>query len=263
LLLGAGEDVAFGNVFVTSLFGLFMSLFLPSVVGMDVGRMHELSRLRENKIGVVSTVLLDRLVGLISLVITAMIALIIAGYQYVGAEVIYVVVGSAVLMAIAWLLFFNRKVMRHFRWVLELPVIQHFYETFEDLYTALHELQHQRRLLGATLLTSMVMVILEVSSVVLVARAIDVTINPVYFFIFMPLIWVIIAIPISIGGLGVREAVFVSFFTQVGMTAAQAILISLLYYSFTLIAGAVGGLIWMRASAVSLLSDTEANEASA
>ncbi|MGB1285889.1 MAG: lysylphosphatidylglycerol synthase transmembrane domain-containing protein, partial [Aggregatilineales bacterium] len=121
LLYDTGEQVSFRVVFTTLLIGLFLSLFLPSVVGMDAGRMHELSRMRENKIGVVSTVLLDRLIGLVSLVLTALLALLLVGYQFVTLEIALVIVGLTIALPVLWVLFFNRRFMQFFQWTLRLP----------------------------------------------------------------------------------------------------------------------------------------------
>ena len=84
----------------------------------------------------------------------------------------------------------------------------------------------------------------------LVARALGIEIEPLYFFIFMPLIWVIITVPISISGLGLREGAFVFFFTQVGVSSADAVAISLLYYFYNVIVGGIGGLAVLRTAVV-------------
>lgn len=254
LLFGAGEPVPFRTAFSTLLIGLFYSLFLPSVVGQDLGRMHELSRQRENKIGIVSTVLLDRLIGLISLVAIAFVALIIVGYEYVNNEIIYAVVGAALALGLLWFLFFNPNFMRLFRRLLHLPIIQHFESALKLLYDTLYDLQSRKRVLFGALAISLGFVLVETLSIVILSYAIDAAINPLYFFVFVPMIWLITALPISIGGLGVRETAFVFFFTQVGMDSAEAILISLLYFSFYLIAGVVGGITSIRTTAGALVS---------
>lgn len=106
-LRGAGEAVKLGELFQTLLIGFFFSMFLPTVVGTDAGRMYELSRERENKAGVVSTVLLDRVVGLISMVIMASLALIVGGYRYIDDLIIpIVIVGSLLLLIVGWVLSF-------------------------------------------------------------------------------------------------------------------------------------------------------------
>jgi uncharacterized protein (TIRG00374 family) len=248
-LRGAGEAIRLGELFQTLLIGFFFSMFLPTVVGTDAGRMYELSRERENKTGVVSTVLLDRVVGLISTVIMASLALLIGGYRYIDNFIIpVVIVGSLLLLVVGWVLFFNRRFMHQFDWVIRLSIINRFQDSIRSLYQALYLLQQQPRLLIMTLLISFVMQTMEIMSVVLLAVALGLKINAIHFFIFMPIIWILITIPISIGGLGVREGAFVFFLGQVGIHSGHAITISLLYYFYSVIVGVVGGIIWFRTS---------------
>jgi uncharacterized protein (TIRG00374 family) len=248
-LRGAGEAIRLGELFQTLLIGFFFSMFLPTVVCTDAGRMYELSRERENKTGVVSTVLLDRVVGLISTVIMASLALLIGGYRYIDNFIIpVVIVGSLLLLVVGWVLFFNRRFMHQFDWVIRLSIINRFQDSIRSLYQALYLLQQQPRLLIMTLLISFVMQTMEIMSVVLLAVALGLKINAIHFFIFMPIIWILITIPISIGGLGVREGAFVFFLGQVGIHSGHAITISLLYYFYSVIVGVVGGIIWFRTS---------------
>lgn len=254
LLHGVGEAVRFRTAISTLLVGMFFALFLPSVVGQDLGRMHELSRRRENKIGIVSTVLLDRLIGLVSLVLIALFALIIVGYRYVNTEIIYAIVGTTIGLGLLWVLFFNRRFMRLFRSLLRLPVIRYFEPVLKQLYEALYVLQCHRRMVIGALVISIAFVLVETLSVVVLSYAIGATINSLYFFIFVPMIWLITALPISIGGLGVRETAFTFFFVQVGMASHEAILVSLLYFSFYLVAGLVGAIIFVQSSVGALVS---------
>ncbi|PJF39630.1 MAG: hypothetical protein CUN54_08185, partial [Phototrophicales bacterium] len=251
LLRDVVADVRYIDAFSTLLSGFFMSLFLPTVVGQDVGRAYELSREREgrgDKVSIVSTVLLDRLVGLISIVLIAVIALLIQGSQYVGSEAIVTIIGVLIALVGGWLLFFNLRFMGHFRPLLRWPAINRLRKTIRELYFALYRLHRKPRLLVYTLLVSIVMSLLEITSVVILSRAIGLSTNPVFFYIFLPIIWIVLTIPISISGFGLRETAFVFLFTQVGVDSSHAISISFLYFAFSAIVGVCGGLLWLRSS---------------
>lgn len=245
-----GEQVSFVRVFFTTTIGMFFSLFLPTMVGSDLGRMYELSRSQQDKVGVVSTVLLDRLMGLVTLALMAAVALFF-GAQFTGSvPVKEIVIGTAVAMTIGWLVFFNRRVMRRFSWVFELPFVKRLEPTLRELYNSLYFLQSQPRLLLVTFVLSMVYQAVHVLSVVLVGWALGVRVEPIYYFVFMPIIWLVTMVPISISGLGLREGAFAFFFTQVGMTGAEAVAISLLYYGYNVAVGLVGGLAFSRTAIV-------------
>ena len=63
-----------------------------------------------------------------------------------------------------------------------------------------------------------------------------------YFIGFQPLAAVIASLPISIGGLGVREGVLVELFGRVGIIESQAFALSLLGYAAGITASLFGGI---------------------
>lgn len=235
-------EVRFFAILKTLLIGFTLALFLPSTLGTDVGRTFDMARTHDQKIAIVSTVFMDRLIGLLAVVIMSLIAIAIMGYQYVNESIIVVIILATLAFGSGWVLFFNKRFMKKFHWVLQLPVIHRFEESLYELYATIYDMQRKRRLFMATFFISMVMQTFEILAVLMMAYAINIEINPIFFFVFMPIIWIILIIPISIGGLGLREAVFVFFFTQVGMRSTDAVTVSLLYYMLYAITGVVGGI---------------------
>jgi len=127
-------------------------------------------------------------------------------------------------------------------------VVKRFSPQLHKVYTVLDELYRQPRLLAQAGSVSIVNSLCTILATLLAARSIGVEISPLYFFIFMPIIWIIMTIPISVSGLGVREGAFIFFFSQVGVTNSDAIAISLLYYSYNVIVGIIGGLLLLYTS---------------
>jgi uncharacterized protein (TIRG00374 family) len=251
IIRAAGETARFGRVFTTTLVGNFFALFLPEAVGSDLARMYGLKDEVGTSANIVSTVLLDRVIGLVSLVLMAVVGLLVGSEFINNQSVVLLIVGLLVFFVVGWVLFFNRRFMEWvFTWLFKLPIVGRLESSIRALYESLYALSQQPRLLVTTLLLSLVVQAVEVISVIFIAQAIGVQTSIAYFFIFLPIVWVVITIPISISGLGVREGVFVFFFAQVGVNATDAVTMSLLYYSFRVISGILGGLIFLRSSIV-------------
>jgi hypothetical protein len=71
-------------------------------------------------------------------------------------------------------------------------------------------------------------------------------INIIYFFIFVPIIILVALLPLSVGGIGVREGAYVYFFSQVGVSASEAFILSLLLYVVMMIGIILpGGIIYV------------------
>ncbi len=78
------------------------------------------------------------------------------------------------------------------------------------------------------------------------ARSLGIHVAPHYFFVFIPVIVMIAAIPVSVSGWGVQEAVFQVFFGTVGVSATEAVTLSFVYrLGFAILWSLPGGLALM------------------
>ena len=77
-----------------------------------------------------------------------------------------------------------------------------------------------------------------------IALSLHEKIDPLYFFIFIPIISIVEMLPISINGIGVREGAFLYFFTQAGMLGYIAVSLSLVYYLHKVGISLIGGMIY-------------------
>jgi uncharacterized membrane protein YbhN (UPF0104 family) len=103
---------------------------------------------------------------------------------------------------------------------------------------------------GSALLRSLgvgvVFNVLLIVSNVLIGTALGADVPLRYYLIFVPLTSLVLILPISFAGLGVREATYVFLFSQVGMVREVALSLSLLVYVLgTVTPGLVGGIIYM------------------
>src|SRR5581483_6024198 len=79
-----------------------------------------------------------------------------------------------------------------------------------------------------------------VAACVFAARAIDIDVGPTALLAFVPVVAIIQVLPVSVGGLGVREGAFVLFLQPLGVPAAQAIALGLAMYALHLIPSLLG-----------------------
>ena len=79
--------------------------------------------------------------------------------------------------------------------------------------------------------------------VFLMALSLDAKTDFVYFLAFVPLITLMEAVPISIYGIGVRDAGYAFFFAMAGLTDAQTRSLALLYLAMTVLYSLTGGVL--------------------
>ena len=86
-----GLNPPLGVLVQSFMVGIFFNNLLPSTIGGDVSRMYDVWRLGRDKSSAVSVVLVDRLLGVIALVLWAAVAVLWSGTVRAQSEVVILV----------------------------------------------------------------------------------------------------------------------------------------------------------------------------
>ena len=78
------------------------------------------------------------------------------------------------------------------------------------------------------------------------AKAVGIDLDPRIYYVFGPLLFLVMLVPFTLNGLAVREAFFVSFLGSVGVGANQAFAAGFLYFLVTLLLAFPGAVIMLR-----------------
>ena len=105
---------------------------------------------------------------------------------------------------------------------------------------ALHRYRRHYWALGQAFLLSVLLQVLIMVTYYLIGVGLNLGVPLVYFFVFIPLTTVVAMLPVSVAGLGVREAGVIYFFAKVGVGAGAALGMSLVCFSLTLIVSTWG-----------------------
>jgi len=246
LLRAKGSPITFWRLLVINYIGGFWGLILPSSVSADIVRGYYLSKSTANVSLAVTSMVIDRLMGMLSLVLLGCVSAWMVGdtFGLVHARLIAAGVAGGVTLAIA-LLFHNDFVhwvdRRIIKRVADRKII---HQVRRWIVACLHYRQYPRTLVVSFLLTGFVQM-LRILIFYAVAVSFGVHASVTYYFIFVPLIMLLIMLPISINGIGVREGSFVAFFALVGVPSSQAFIISFVVSVLTTLMTAVGGVVYM------------------
>jgi uncharacterized protein (TIRG00374 family) len=225
--------------------GIFFSLFLPSTIGGDLVRSVDLAAHTQKPKKVVATVLLDRLSGYIGLVIVVLVSLAL-GWDLVRypSVLLSVAVITGLLVAVLVVLF-NNFIYSRINKILDAPNAGRIREAIKNLHGELHFFKRHKKVILYNLLVSLVIQATGPITFYLTALALGIHKDLIYFFVFLPIIGAITLLPISIGGLGVRENMSVLFFAKIGLSQNQAAAMSLLNFFFIIVYGVIGGLVYV------------------
>jgi len=245
LILGE-QEYALSTLFLTklSLVSMFFSLFLPTSSGGDVVRGVYLTRRNVAVRDAVVSVLVDRLAGVIMLIALAIPPAVFLVIWWPQHWQLSAAVAVLVLLAVMMILFFRRMAMVDTAPPLGSAWPGRLLYTIRVVAAETGTLVRNRALGLRVLALTLVLQIVGILSVYLVGEALGGQVSFLFYLVLVPIIWLITMLPVSIGGLGVRELAFVALFTQVGMEAELAFAISLVVFALALGQSIIGGVVF-------------------
>lgn len=225
---------------------LFFNNFLPSNIGGDVVRVADTARAAGSKTLAATIVLVDRGLGLIALLVIAALgsfAAVAGGIAVPGARWLWVISGAGVLTSFPALIkpgIVNRllaplRALNH-------PWLDERAHRFERAFARFRE---QPSALLSAFAGALVVQGGIVIFYALTARSLAIPLPVLIAAVLVPVSLVVQMAPISIGGFGVREAVFTYFFTRVGLSADAAVALSFVGTALIVLQSLAGGLIFL------------------
>ncbi len=223
----------------------FFSLFLPSTIGGDLMRSIDLATHTKRPHEVIATVVLDRLSGFVGLVLLALVSLMLGGKLIQDRAVLLsVAIITGILIAVL-VVFFNRFFYSRINKLIHSPNAGKARQLLKDLHDEIHYFKHHKKVIVNNLFLSILVQSVPPLSFFILALSLGLKINIIYFFIFLPIIGAITLLPISIGGLGLRDATTIFFFAKIGVARDVAFAMSILNFFFVLVFGSIGGLVYV------------------
>jgi len=220
--------------------GAFFNSFLPSGFGGDVVRALELTGDAPTPASV-GTVLVDRMTGLLVLLAMGLGALPFSA-SYLPPWLVWLLIVAAGGGLLAGALLLEGRLLRRATAWLPDSLSLDGSGLLGRIYAAVSGCGW--RAVGQALAISLLFNLINVSVNFLCGRAVGIDLSFGYFLITAPLISISLMIPISVGGVGVRDWVTVALFSPAGVSDNAAVAMSLSLYAVTAATGLVGGLLY-------------------
>jgi glycosyltransferase 2 family protein len=226
--------------------GMFFNLFLPTSVGGDAARAVYLNAGSGRGVAAALTVFVDRLSGLLVLLLLACLASLVSPVPLrpemlatVWAAAGCALVGLAAVPVLSNALSHVESAGgRGSRFLARLG------RGCGRLREALVLYRSRPRLLAATMGLSLVVQVANVALVALVGRSIGVAVPFVYYGVAVPMVTLLTLLP-SINGMGVREAGTALFLAAAGVPEEAAVTLSFLWFGVQAAASLVGAVVYL------------------
>jgi uncharacterized protein (TIRG00374 family) len=220
---------------------------LPTSLGGDAVRVVETSRRHAGRTAVVTgTVLLERGLGGAATVLLGAIGFLLSIGRYDVSAYLWLegvfVFGTLVL----GFLFFARSARPLLRRVKPQLERVRLAGPVESFYEGIHHYRGRPRLLGKVFAVTLAVQTVRILAIWAAAKAVGIDLDPRIYYVFGPLLFLVMLVPFTLNGIAVREAFFVSFLGSVGVGANEAFAAGFLYFLVTLLLAVPGGaiLLW-------------------
>lgn len=264
-----GQDIPMGywKAIELTYLGLFCNNFMPGLTGGDFAKAYYASKLTSTKkASAVVTVFLDRLIGLVMMAWLAGAAVCLTLLAPVGpnsaafTKAGYIVAACMILSLVGIVCFFSTRIRalgtRITGWMLKVVpgletfasfrLVQAYISIVKRMDEAVFLYRHKKRILVWAAVISLLAHSSAITAVYLFARALNVTtVDVVSCFVVVPVAFIVSSIPVAPAGWGIGEMAFKTFFAAVGVAAAAAVTISIVYRLSQAICTLPGGLIIM------------------
>ena len=218
--------------------GMFVSNFLPSTIGGDVLRVTRQTAANGRGPDTFASVVLERLSGWVVLPLITLVGLgVNPGLRRLGAAShVAEGIAAATLVLLGGVLF----LASHPRVGGRLGHSEGWRRFIASVHLGLVRFRQHPAAAAEVLVAGFVYQLAVVLAAWLASEALGLSIGWTAMLAFMPAVAIVQVLPITIGGLGVREGAFVLFLHPLGVSTQRAVALGVLIYGVNLVASLAG-----------------------
>lgn len=207
----------------------FAGTFLPASIGGDAVRAYSLSRERVSGADAVATVFMDRMLGVVSLLLMGLAGLFLARGLATNRVVLASLVLTAGVSTATTLMIFSERIGTGLMRLASAVPIAALQRASGGILESVRRYARHHTALLVVLASSVAVQILRVVQAYCLGRALGIEAGLAVYFAFIPLILLVMLLPVTINGLGTGQAAFVWFFARAGVEGAPALALSILF----------------------------------
>ncbi len=226
----ANDRVGFWDLFRLGMVSNFVGFFLPGTVGVEALRVYGLSRETSNAALAISSVFIERIMALLALAVLVILGLLLAPLDQVPDTVSILAWAVCLCLCIGILGLYSGPIRHIVLLPLRAAPLRRVRGVMLDIFAQIDQLRDRPGLIAGQFLLSILFQLLRVVGAVFGALALGIDAAFALFFVIIPITVLVTMIPISFGGLGVREASYVGLFALVGVNASDAFALAILNF---------------------------------
>jgi glycosyltransferase 2 family protein len=240
------RDVPLSWLTETYFVALLLGQVLPTAVGGDAVRLVDLARRTGARAEAAASIVVDRVVGTFALVVLAAAGGLLGGGSLsTGSVLVLELFLAAGCVFLAWL-FLGRSARPLLRRLVPTARRLRIEGPARAVYDDLHAYRQHRSTLVTVLALAVLAQCLRVVVIAWLARGMGLDVGFGTFLLLGPVLFLVTVVPISLNGIGLREAAFVALLKGVGVSTADAFVLGLAFFAVGVLTAALGGAVLLR-----------------
>ncbi len=235
-----------GTITLSVLIGFFFNNILPTSIGGDIFRTYDIAKKASIPVETsASIILVERFSGVVSAVIYAIVALFLGFTAIGGQSLILPIVIFFCITAIIGFLILNPSILRLGRLFDRFKILEKIRGRLLNVYNTFLSFKQYKSKLVKILLCSFLLQFAIILNYYFIARALGIDLGLTAFLFISPIVSTVSMIPVSIGGIGIRENTLVFMLVSMGVDNNVAGTHSLLVLFMLILIGITGGIIYL------------------
>jgi uncharacterized protein (TIRG00374 family) len=222
----------------------FVGTFLPASVGGDAVRAYSLTRHAVSGAAAVASVFMDRVLGVLSILMLAAAGLFLIVDLATDPLVLVALLLTTAVCALVALIVFSQAAVRWAHRILALIPFESLQRLARMLVDAIRRYSSAHGDLANVLAGSVAVQVLRVLQGYYLGQALGITVPLATYFAFIPIILLVMLLPITVNGIGTSQAAFVWFFGRAGVPGAAAFTLSVLFVALGIVGNVPGAFLY-------------------
>jgi glycosyltransferase 2 family protein len=249
LLVARGRrEPGFGWLLETTLVSLLLGQVLPTAVGGDAVKAIDLARRTGARAESISSVLVDRILGLGALVLLAAAGAASGGAGFGGSTVLAIEIGVGLVCALSLAVLFSVRARRALRPLRPVARKLRIEGPLRALYEGLHAYRAHPAALAWVFVLALAAQLLRVITVAVLVRGMSLDVGFGTLLLLCPVLFLVTIVPISLNGVGLREATFVVVLASVDVAREDAFVLGLAFFAVGVLTALLGAGVLVRRS---------------
>ena len=245
LIADTTPDLKFTDVLRVFFVSNFLGTFMPGTVGIEVMRVYGLARVTADSALSVSSVLVERALALLTLFVLVLVG-VIASPLALPPAVGHLATAGLAILGLICVAAMHRRIRSLTHVMLPGAKLEPVRVWLDKLYASLDTYKAQPRMMLRVTVLTIIFQFLRIATVVVAAWALHIHAPLMHFILTVPICIFAQQLPISIGGLGVREMGYVYFMSLVGIGSESAFALSLFIYFAVMLTVVPGAWLYAR-----------------